>query len=175
MSSSTITRENVSENSTLCSIDQCVALFDVRCFHCHSNMCSNHYFEHKQQQLITTQDDAMDDLLKLASSKCFSITTGKTAISKHRRKFSNPFVSSAYLLKKMKQQAARRRNDIKPSVTTKTIAITTYNSRKRHEKRITTTITTTTMMDVCKTVLKSKLGNKKFCNRKLPCPYHTTE
>jgi hypothetical protein len=138
-------------------------------------MCSHHYFEHNQQQLITEHDDGMDDLLELTSSKWFCITNGRTPVSKHRRKFSNPFVSSTYLMKKMKQQAARRRNYIKPNITTK---MTMSNARKRYEKRLvttTTTITTTTMIDVCTTVLKTKLRKHKLCNRKLPCPYHLAE
>ncbi|CAF1098464.1 unnamed protein product [Rotaria sordida] len=180
MSSSTAT-DTVSENLTLCSVDQCATPFDVHCFHCRANMCSHHYFEHKQQQLVNQNDDAMDDLLQLASSKCFCISNGGYSISKHRRSFSNPFVSSSYLLKKMRQQAARRPDSTKPIVTTKTTAIKFYNLRKRPGKRQrklvatkTTTVTTTTVK-LCGTVLKTRLRNNKLCNRKLPCPYHTVE
>ena len=67
-----------------------------------------HYFQHKQQELVIEKDDPMSEL---ASSKWFCITTGRTPISKHRRSFSNPFESSVYLLKQIKQQAASRRNN----------------------------------------------------------------
>ncbi|CAF3226787.1 unnamed protein product [Rotaria socialis] len=171
----------VSENLTLCTVDQCATPFDVHCFHCRSNMCSHHYFEHKQQQLSVENDDAMDDLLQLASSNIFCISSNRYSISKNRRSLSNPFVSSTYLLKKMRQQAARRPDNIKPVVTTKTTAIKFYNLRKRPGKRQkklvatkTTTVTTTTVK-LCGTVLKTKLRNNKLCNRKLPCPYHTVE
>lgn len=181
MSSPPPATETVCEGPTLCSIDQCATPFDVHCFHCRSNMCSHHYFEHKQQQLSAENDDAMDDLLQRASSKCFCITHGGHSISKHRRTFSNPFVSSSYLLKKMRQQAARRPESIKPIITTKTTAIKLYNLRKRPGKRQrklvatkTTTITTTTVK-LCRTLLKSRLRNNKLCNRKLPCPYHPVE
>jgi hypothetical protein len=145
-------------------------------------MCSHHYFEHKQQQQLNTEnDDAMDDLLQRAASKCFCISNGGYSISKQRRSYSNPFVSSSYLLKKMRQQAARRPDRIKPIVSTKTTAITMYNLRKRPGKRRrnlvatkTTTVTTTTVK-FCRNVLKTKLRNNKLCNRKLPCPYHTSE
>lgn len=180
MSSSTTT-ETPSEGPTLCSIDQCATPFDVHCFHCRLNMCSHHYLEHKQQQLASENDDAMDDLLQLASSKCFCISNGGYSISKQRRTFSNPFVSSTYLLKKMKQQAARRPDGIKPIITTKTTAIKLYNLRKRPGKRQrklvatkTTTVTTTTVK-LCRTILKTRLRNNKLCNRKLPCPYHTIQ
>jgi hypothetical protein len=181
MSSSTTT-ETAAEGPTLCSIEHCEALFDVHCFHCRSNMCSHHYFEHKQQQKLAAEnDDAMDDLLQRASSKIFCISNGGYALSKYRRAFSNPFVSSTYLLKKMKQQAARRPDGIKPILTTKTTAIKLYNLRKRPGARPrkivatkTTTVTTTTVK-FCRTVLKTKLRNNKLCNRKLPCPYHTIE
>ncbi|UJR16422.1 hypothetical protein I4U23_003324 [Adineta vaga] len=170
------------ENLTLCSIDQCATQFDVHCFHCRSNMCSHHYFEHKQQQQLAAKHaDAMDDLLQLASSKCFCIGNGGHSLSKARRTFSNPFVSSTYLLKKMRQRTANRSESIKPIVTTKTTAIKLYNLRKRPGKRLrnlvatkTTTVTTTTVK-LCRTVLKTKLRNNKLCNRKLPCPYHTVE
>lgn len=170
-----------SESPSLCSIDQCATPFDVHCFHCRSNMCSHHYFEHKQQQLAADKDDAMDDLLQLAASKYFCIGNGSYSLSKPRRTFANPFVSSAYLLKKMRQQAARRPENLKPVVTTKTTAVKLYNLRKRPGKRQrklvatrTTTVTTTTV-NICRTVLKTKLRNNKLCNRKLPCPYHTVE
>lgn len=179
--STSATIDTPSEKPTLCSIEQCASPFDVHCFHCRSNMCSHHYFEHKQQQLSIEADDAMDDLLQLASSKCFCISTNGYSISKSRRSFSNPFVSSTYLLKKMRQQAARRPGSIKPVLTTKTTAIKFYNLRKRPGKRQrklvatkTTTVTTTTVK-LCGTVLKTKLRNNKLCNRKLPCPYHTVE
>ena len=180
MSISTVSN-TVSESPTLCSIDQCATPFDVHCFHCRSNMCSHHYFEHKQDQLTTKDDDAMDDLLQLASSKCFCISTSGYSISKQRRTFSNPFVSSSYLLKKMRQQAARRSDNIKPIITTKTTAIKLYNLRKRPGKRQrklvatkTTTVTTTTVK-LCRSILKTRLRNNQLCNRKLPCPYHTVQ
>lgn len=173
--------ETVAEGPTLCSIDKCGTPFDVHCFHCRANMCSRHYFDHKQQLLATENDDAMDDLLQLASSKCFCITNGGYSLTKQRRPFGNPFVSSTYLLKKMRQQAIQRPNGIKPIITTKTTAIKLYNLRKRPGKRQrklvatkTTTITTTTVK-LCRTVLKTKLRNNKLCNRKLPCPYHTVQ
>jgi hypothetical protein len=146
-------------------------------------MCSTHYLEHKelQERLATEHDDAMDDLLQRASSKIFCISNGGYSLTKHRRSFTNPFVSSAYLLKKMRQQAIRRPDGLKPIVTTKTTAIKLYNLRKRPGKRPrklvatkTTTVTTTTVK-LCRVVLKTKLRNNKLCNRKLPCPYHTTE
>jgi hypothetical protein len=171
--------DTTSETPVLCTVDKCGIQFDVHCFHCRLNMCSHHYFEHKQQQLAAYNDDAMDDLLQLASSECFCISNGGHSTSKHRRPFSNPFVSSTYLLKKMRQQAARRPDNIKPIITTKTTAIKLYNLRKRPGKRQrklvatkTTTITTTTVK-LCRTVLKTRLRNNKLCNRKLPCPYHT--
>jgi hypothetical protein len=122
----------------------------------------------------------MDDLLQRAASKCFCISNGGYSISKHRRPFSNPFVSSTYLLKKMKQQAARRPDSLKPIITTKTTAIKLYNLRKRPGKRqrklvATTTTVTTTTVKLCRTVLKTRLRNNKLCNRKLPCPYHTVQ
>lgn len=173
--------EGLSENPILCSIDQCATPFDVHCFHCRVNMCSHHYFEHKQQQSSIQNDDAMDDLLQLASSKYFCISNSGHSISKSRRSFSNPFVSSSYLLKKMRQQAARRPDSIKPVVTTKTTAIKFYNLRKRpgtRQRKLvatkTTTVTTTTVK-LCRTVIKTRLRNNKLCNRKLPCPYHTVE
>ncbi|CAF1182569.1 unnamed protein product [Adineta steineri] len=178
---STVAPDTVSESPTLCTVDQCATRFDVHCFHCRSNMCSHHYFEHKQQQLSTENDDAMDDLLQLASSKCFCISSSGYSITKQRRTFSNPFVSSTYLLKKMRQQAARRPDNLKPILTTKTTAIKLYNLRKRPGKRQrklvatkTTTVTTTTVK-FCRTVLKTKLRNNKLCNRKLPCPYHPVQ
>lgn len=172
----------VAESPILCSIDQCATPFDVHCFHCRTNMCSHHYFEHKQQQLTTENDEAMDDLLQLASSKCFCISNNGYSTSKQRRTLSNPFVSSGYLLKKMRQQAAARRpSNIKPIITTKTTAIKLYNLRKRPGKRPrnlvatkTTTVTTTTVQ-FCRTILKSRLRNNKLCNRKLPCPYHPSQ
>ncbi|CAF4424076.1 unnamed protein product, partial [Rotaria magnacalcarata] len=57
-------------------------------------MCSHHYFEHKQQQLSVENDDAMDDLLQLASSNIFCISSSGYSVSKNRRSLSNPFVSS---------------------------------------------------------------------------------
>ncbi len=181
MSSSTPATDAASENLTLCSVDQCGTPFDLHCFHCRANMCSHHYFEHKQQQLAVVNDDAMDDLLQRASSKCFCITNGGYSLTKQRRTFGNPFVSSTYLLKKMRQQAVRRPDSIKPIITTKTTAIKLYNLRKRPGKRQrklvatkTTTITTTTVK-LCRTVLKTRLRNNKLCNRKLPCPYHTVQ
>lgn len=173
--------ETSNETPTLCSVDQCGTPFDVHCFHCRSNMCSHHYFEHKQQQSDEGNDEAMDDLLELAASKCFCISNGGYSLTKQRRTFSNPFVSSTYLLKKMRQQAARRPDGIKPIITTKTTAIKLYNLRKRPGKRQrklvatkTTTVTTTTVK-LCRTVLKTRLRNNKLCNRKLPCPYHTVQ
>jgi hypothetical protein len=180
MSSSTAT-DNPTEGPTLCSVDKCVTPFDVHCFHCRSNMCSHHYFEHKQQQLVDNYDDAMDDLLQRASSKCFCISNGGHSISKHRRPFSNPFVSSTYLLKKMRQKAVLRPESVKPIITTKTTAIKLYNLRKRPDKRprklvaTKTTIVTKTTVKLCRTVIKTKLRNNKLCNRKLPCPYHTVQ
>jgi len=169
------------ENPILCSVGECVTPFDVHCFHCRSNMCSNHYFEHKQQQLVDENDDAMDELLQRASSKFFCVSNGGYSLTKQRRPFSNPFVSSTYLLKKMRQQAAHRPENIKPIITTKTTAIKLYNLRKRPGKRQrklvatkTTTVTTTTVK-LCRTVLKTRLRNNKLCNRKLPCPYHTVQ
>jgi hypothetical protein len=145
-------------------------------------MCSHHYFDHKQKHLNDgNDDDAMDDLLQRASSKWFCISNGGYSTSKQRRPFSNPFVSSAYLLKKMRQQAVRRPDGIKPIITTKTTAINLYNLRKRPGKRQrklvatkTTTVTTTTVK-LCRTILKTRLRNNKLCNRKLPCPYHTVQ
>ena len=174
---------SASENPTLCSIEQCGTPFDVHCFHCRSNMCSQHYFEHKQQQedLARENDDAMDDLLQRASSKCFCISSNGHSFVKQRRTFSNPFVSSSYLLKKMRQQAMRRPENIKPIITTKMTAIKLYNLRKRPGKRQrklvatkTTTVTTTTVK-FCRTILKTRLKTNKLCNRKLPCPYHTVQ
>jgi len=180
MSLSSTAAETASESPALCYVDQCGLTFDVHCFHCRLNMCSHHYFEHKQQQLASENDDAMDDLLQRAASKCFCITSGYS-LTKQRRTFSNPFVSSTYLLKKMRQQAARRPDGIKPIITTKTTAIKLYNLRKRPGKRQrklvatkTTTITTTTVK-FCRTILKTRLRNNKLCNRKLPCPYHTVQ
>ena len=180
MSTSTAS-ETATESPTLCSVDQCATPFDVHCFHCRVNMCSHHYFEHKQQQLGSENDDAMDGLLQLAASKYFCISNGGYSLSKHRRSFSNPFVSSKYLLKKMRQQAAHRPDNIKPVVTTKTTAIKLYNLRKRpgaRQRKLvatkTTTVTTTTVK-LCRSVIKTRLRNNKLCNRKLPCPYHTVE
>lgn len=174
---------SVSESPTLCSIEQCGTPFDVHCFHCRSNMCSQHYFEHKQQQelLATEHDDAMDDLLQRTSSKVFCISTNGHAFLKQRRAFPNPFASSSYLLKKMRQQGIRRPGNLKPIITTKTTAIKLYNLRKRPGKRQrklvatkTTTVTTTTVK-LCRTILKTRLKTTKLCNRKLPCPYHTVQ
>ena len=93
-----------------------------------------------------------------------------------KRTFSNPFVSSTYLLKKMRQQAARRPNYVKSSMTTKTTAIKFYNLRKRPGKRQRKLVTPKPMTTkLCRTVLKTRLRNNKLCNRKLPCPYHTVE
>lgn len=171
-----------SESPTLCSIEQCSTLYDVHCFHCRMNMCSHHYFEHKQQQQLTSDhDQAMEDLLQRASSKCFCISSNGHSLMKSRRTLTNPFVSSSYLLKKMRQQAMRRPQNIKPIITTKTTAIKLYNLRKRPGKRQrkllatkTTTVTTTTVK-FCRTVLKTRLKTTKLCNRKLPCPYHTVQ
>ena len=181
MSSLEVT-DTATDTSTLCCVNQCETQFDVHCFHCRGNMCSHHYFEHKQR-LANEKDDIMDDLLQRASSKCFCISNGGHSISKYRRTFSNPFASSTYLLKKMRQQAARRPDSVKPIVTTKTTAIKFYNLRKRPDKRqrklvstkTTTTTVTTTTVKLCRTVLKTRLRNNKLCNRKLPCPYHTIE
>lgn len=171
-----------SESPTLCSIEQCATPYDVHCFHCRTNMCSHHYFEHKQQQQLENENDqAMEDLLQRAASKCFCISQNGYSLIKSRRTFANPFVSSSYLLKKMRQQAVRRPQNIKPIITTKTTAIKLYNLRKRPGKRPrkivatkTTTVTTTTVK-FCRTVLKTRLKTTKLCNRKLPCPYHTVQ
>lgn len=139
---------------SLCSIDQCATPFDVHCFHCRTNMCSQHYFEHKQKEEEETSptdadDQAMDDLLQLAASKCFCITSRGT--SKHRPKFSNPFVSSRYLLKKMRQ----RRRRVKPTLLTGSTA-KIYNLRQRPTR-------------CSKSILQSP---ETLCNQKLPCPDH---
>ena len=153
-------------NSTLCSIDQCATPFDVHCFHCRLNMCSHHYFEHKQQSELTVEnDDQMDDLLRLTSSRYFCISNNRFSLSKQRRTLTNPFVSSSYLLKKMRQRTARQRST---KTKTTTAAIKFYNLRQRTRKHQTT-------VKFCKRMLKTRLENNRLCNRKLPCPYHTVQ
>lgn len=175
--STVVPSDNVNEGSTLCSIDQCATPFDVHCFHCRTNMCSNHYFEHKQKNLSSDNDDAMNDLLELASSKWFCISGAGSAITKIRRTFSNPFVSSGYLLKKMRQRAARSSNSKKTNIAPKPKNIIIYNLRKRpgqRTKKLVTTTVPTSGMKLCRTIVKTRLRTNRLCNRKLPCPYHTS-
>lgn len=160
-----IVLEQISLNSMLCSIDECRTLYDVHCFHCRTNLCSDHYHQHQEKRLKEENwDDTMDHLLKLTSSKCFSISSS-SRLSKMRRKSFNPFVSSKYLMKKMKENLQSK------SIGKKKFH-STYNLRKRPRQYLKKP-TENKSVKLCQTLLKSRLKFPKLCHRPLPCPYHS--
>lgn len=167
-SNPTIVLEQITIDSILCSIDNCKTIYDVFCFHCRTNFCSNHFSQHEKQR--STSDEFqrdIDDLLALASSKSFSISSKKSNRKKLRRKFSNPFVSSKFLIEKMKENS---------EIPMKTIV--GYNLRKRprrHLKKLLRTTKKTLKTKFCQTFIKNRSTNEeKLCRRELPCPYHSS-